>query len=111
MTDFRIVFVTHPDLATASRLARVIVEERLCACANLIPAMQSIYMWKGRMEESSEVLMIIKTHESRIQELEKRLRQLHPYEVFEFIALPVISGHAQYLSWVSETLDQDGQNL
>lgn len=108
MTDFRIVFVTHPDLATATRLARIIVEEKLCACANLIPTMQSIYMWKGNMEESSEVLMIIKTQEARLEELEKRLRELHPYEVFEFIALPVSSGHAQYLNWVTETIRQDG---
>lgn len=111
MTDYRIVFVTHPDLPTATRLAKIVVEERLCACANIIPAMQSIYMWKGNLEQSSEVLMIIKTHLSTLDELEKRLRQLHPYEVFEFIALPVSSGHAQYLSWVNETLQQDGQNI
>ncbi len=111
MTDFRIVFVTCPDLATASRLAHIIVQERLCACANLIPAIQSIYMWKGKMEESAEALMIIKTRESKIQELENRLRQLHPYEVFEFVAMPIVSGNTQYLSWVSETLEQDGQNL
>jgi periplasmic divalent cation tolerance protein len=111
MTDFRIALVTHPDLQTASRLARIIVEEKLCACANLIPSMHSIYMWKGNMEESSEVLMIIKTHVSKIEELEKRLRQLHPYEVFEFLELPVLSGHKQYLDWVIETLQQDGQDI
>lgn len=108
MTDFRIAFVTHPDLPTARRLAKIIVEEKLCACANLIPTMQSIYMWKGNMEESSEVLMIIKTHESKLAELEKRLRELHPYEVFEFIAITIDSGHAQYLNWVTDTLKQDG---
>ena len=94
MTEYRIVFVTFPDHTIAHGIARTIVSEKLCACANLIDGLKSVYTWKDKLEESSETLMIIKTHESKLPELENRIRAMHPYEVFEFVVMPVIYGNA-----------------
>lgn len=104
MTDLRIVFVTLPDHQLGTTIARAIVAERLCACANLVNGLTSIYTWKDKIEESSEVLMIIKTHECKLAELEIRIRAMHPYEVFEFVAMPIIYGNSAYLSWIEDAV-------
>lgn len=104
MTDFRIVFVTLPDHQTGLEIARAVVAERLCACANLVGGLTSIYTWKNKIEESSEILMIIKTHECKLAELERRIRTMHPYEVFEFVAMPITYGNHAYLSWIKDAI-------
>jgi periplasmic divalent cation tolerance protein len=98
-----VVFTTWPDVAAAREAARVLVEERLAACANLVPAVESIYRWEGKVETASEVLMILKSTIGRYVELETRLKALHSYEVPEIIGLPVNEGLPGYLRWVQDS--------
>lgn len=97
-----LVFSTFPDRPTAHRIARELVEERLAACANLLPALESIYRWDGKLEENTEVLVLFKTTEARFPALQVKLRSLHPYEVPEIVAVPVAVGLPAYLRWVAE---------
>ena len=97
-----VVFSTCPDDATAHRIAEQLVAERLAACVNRVPGMRSTYRWRGQVQDEPEVLLVIKTTEDRYATLEMRLKALHPYEVPEIIALPVIAGSQPYLQWVSD---------
>jgi len=100
----RVVLVTAPDSDTAARIARRLVEERWIACANLVPGVRSIYRWEGRVEEDAEVLLVLKTRADRCEALAARVKALHPYEVPEVIALPVVAGSGAYLDWVVEAV-------
>lgn len=102
-SQFKIVFVTAPDVSTARRLARAALEERLIACANLVPKIESHYRWKGKVERSNEVLMMLKTTKACLPALETLVRALHPYDTPEFIVLPIESGAARYLAWLAES--------
>ena len=97
-----VVLVTAPDEATASRLARTLVEERLVACANLVPGIRSIYRWEGVVQDDSEWLLILKTRRDRSAELAARVSELHPYELPEVIALAAAGGSVPYLAWVAQ---------
>ena len=97
----RIVFCTCPDATTASRLARTLVDERLAACVNRLPGVESTYRWNGAVQVDEEVLLVIKTSRARYEALEARVVALHPYEVPEVIAIP-IEGHAPYLAWIAK---------
>jgi periplasmic divalent cation tolerance protein len=99
-TDVRVAFATAPDEAVALRIARALVEERLAACANLVPGVRSIYRFRGVVEDEREVLLVIKTCADRIEALAERLRALHPYEVPELVVMPTAGGLAPYLDWV-----------
>lgn len=92
---------TAPDADSAARIARALVEERLAACVNVVPAVRSVYRWQGAVEEQTEVLLVIKTRAERIEALAARLRALHPYELPELVALPVTAGLPAYLDWVA----------
>lgn len=95
-----IIFTTWPDAEKARSAARTLVEEKLIACANLVPGVESIYRWEGKVETSAEVLMICKTTIGRYQMLENRLRELHGYEVPEILSVRVTDGLPGYLRWV-----------
>ena len=99
-SEVRVVLVTAPDAATAEALARRLVEERLAACANLIPAVRSIYRWEGEVQDDAEVLLILKTRKARVTALAARVQALHPYDLPEVIALTASGGSAAYLDWV-----------
>lgn len=99
-----VVLSTCPDPDTASRLARMLVEQRLAACVNLIPGLRSVYEWEGRIEEDAEVLLVIKTSRARYPELEARLTEAHPYEVPEILALDVTAGLPAYLAWLHDVV-------
>jgi len=96
----RVVLVTAPE-AVAEPLARSLVGERLAACVNIVPAVRSIYRWQGRVEEDAEVLLIAKTHCDRVEALSARVRELHPYDLPETLALPAVGGSPDYLGWVN----------
>ena len=102
--DVRIVLTTIGSDTDALPLARTLVDERLAACVNILPPMVSIYRWKGAVEEDREHQVVIKTTSDRIQALEMRLRQLHPYELPEFLVLDLAGGGAAYLNWVRESV-------
>ena len=97
-----IVLTTLGADADAATLARTLVEERLAACVNILPAMTSIYRWKEKVEQDREQQVVIKTTTDRVVALQARLRQLHPYELPEFLVLDA-SGSEAYLSWVGES--------
>ena len=93
---------TFPDADTASRVAQTLVEEKLAACANLIPAVHSIYRWKDKIETAGEVMVFFKTTPDRQAAFQEKLRSLHPYEVPEIIFVSVVTGLSDYLRWVIE---------
>ena len=101
-TQFKIVLVTAPDLKTARTLARAALQARLIACANLVPRIESHYWWQGKIEQGIEVLLVLKTTQSYLAELEKLILARHPYDTAEFIALPLIGGTPRYLAWLAE---------
>lgn len=98
-----IILTTWPDVESARAAARKLVEEKLAACGNLVPGIESIYRWQGNIETSSEVLVIFKTTAARYPALEARIRELHSYEVPEILSLPVGAGLPAYLRWVAES--------
>lgn len=98
----RILFCTCPDARTAQTIAETLVEERLAACVNVLPGVQSIYRWEGAIERADEVLLMIKTVEERRESLQARLLALHPAELPELIAVEVVGGLAAYLDWVAK---------
>jgi periplasmic divalent cation tolerance protein len=100
----RIVLTTAANPEEAARLARVVVEERLAACATLVPGVESVYRWKGEVETASETMLLIKTGRDQLAALEMRLRELHSYETPEFLVLEVESGSPPYLNWLMENL-------
>ena len=93
---------TFPDVETAQRIARQLVTGNFAACANIIPAIESIYRWKEKIETSAETLVYFKLSEERQSSFQEKLRSLHPYEVPEIIFVPISSGLPEYLRWVVE---------
>jgi len=93
-------YCTCPDAASAQALARALVDERLAACVNRVPGVRSTYRWQGEVIDDGEELLLIKTTAERLPALKARLPQLHPYEVPELVAVPVVDGHDAYLDWV-----------
>jgi periplasmic divalent cation tolerance protein len=93
---------TFPDREAAQRISNQLVAEKFAACANIMPAIESIYRWKGKIETGSETLVFFKLSEDRQSAFQEKLRSLHPYEVPEIIFVPVSSGLPNYLRWVAE---------
>jgi periplasmic divalent cation tolerance protein len=102
MTDGLVVLCTCPDDPTADRISREVVSGRLAACVNRLSGIRSTFLWKGTLQDEPEVLLVIKTVRTRYEELEMRLKALHPYEVPEIIALPILAGSERYLAWMAE---------
>ena len=101
MSEAVVILCTCPDEDTAGRLATGLVEDRLAACVNVLPGVRSIYRWQGEVQDDAEVLMVIKTTAASVTGLQTWLREAHPYDVPEIIALPVTAGSAEYLEWVA----------
>ena len=99
----RIVLSTIDDVQKAQELATTLVNRRLAACVNIIPSVRSVYHWQGTVEEAVENLLILKTSEERLDELMAGLRELHPYDLPEIIALPVETALPEYLNWGVES--------
>lgn len=97
-----VVLTTAPDAEVAQSLATRVVEERLAACANIIPGVMSIYRWKGEVQRDAEVLVILKTTRAGFDPLRDRIGELHPYDVPEILALDAPEGSADYMRWVAE---------
>lgn len=97
-----VAYVTTPNEEVAKSLAHGLVSEKLAACINIIPKITSVYEWEGKVNEDSEVLMMIKTRSSRVDDLTKYVVAHHPYSVCEVIALPIENGNDPYLKWVGD---------
>jgi len=106
-TEALLAFSTFADVETARKVARILVEERYVACANILPQVESTYRWQGRIESNAEVMVIFKTTRNRYADFEQRLRALHPYEVPEIIALNPVAGLPAYLQWIADSVSPD----
>ena len=104
----RVVLVTVPDVETGRSMAQAVVEARLAACVNVVPGLFSIYRWKGEVHEDPEALLVLKTTISVVEALRTRVLELHPYEVPEFLVLPVEQGYPPYLGWVAGAVEEIG---
>lgn len=102
MTDAMLVLTTLPNADAAVELSRSVVNEKLAACANILPAIRSIYRWKDKVQDDNEVLVLLKTRQEQFERLRARILELHPYEVPEVIAIPVEQGYQGYLDWIAE---------
>ena len=99
--DIRLVITNCPDEETANRIALAVVEAQLAACVNILPRVQSIYRWQGAVESAVEVPLLIKTTAAAYPALEAAIRESHPYDVPEIIALPITAGLPAYLNWLA----------
>ncbi|HEX7636018.1 MAG TPA: divalent-cation tolerance protein CutA [Noviherbaspirillum sp.] len=101
MQQALLVLTNVPDEAVARTIAHLLIEQRLAACVNMLPAVQSIYRWQGKLEQASEVALLVKTTQTRYTELEAAIKSVHPYQVPEIIAVPVVAGLPAYLGWIA----------
>jgi periplasmic divalent cation tolerance protein len=101
-----VIFVTAPDEKVAESIARTLVQERLVACANIVPGLRSHYWWDGEVQEASELLMLLKARKSDVQAVAKRVQELHPYEVPEVVALDILGGLPAYVEWIRAETDR-----
>jgi periplasmic divalent cation tolerance protein len=104
MTNKIVVLSTCANEADAVRLGRTLIEARLAACVSVVPGLRSYYHWQGSLETSDEVLLLIKTSRELFSELKLELERIHPYEVPEILALPVVEGAENYLNWLDANL-------
>ena len=104
MHKYIVVFITTSSLPQARKIANILVSKRLTACVNILPGINSIFRWQGRLDYAKEVLLIAKTIKSNFRKLTKQVKQIHSYEVPEIIALPIIAGNKEYLKWISDSV-------
>ena len=100
MSDYMVIFITTSSIDEAKKLGRTLVEEKLVACSNILSPVHSIYQWKGKLCEDEEVMIVLKTKRDLFRQIELRVKELHSYDVPEIIAIPIIEGSEDYLSWV-----------
>ena len=104
MADHLVVFVTCPTKRIAHRLTRALLERRLVACVNILPSVESLFWWEGKIDQGTEVMLVMKTQKKLFNRLVKRVESLHSYTTPEIIALPVIAGSKNYLNWINQSL-------
>ena len=99
-----VVFMTAANGEEATRLADLLIGAHLAACVQILPEMESVYRWEGKIERQAETLLLAKTTRSKFEELEREVRALHSYETPEIIALPIVAGSTPYLEWLTESV-------
>jgi periplasmic divalent cation tolerance protein len=108
--DAIVVFITTAHSEEAARLADMLISQRLAACVQILPEMESVYRWQGRIERQKEVLLIAKTTKDKFEALEREVRAIHSYETAEIVALALAAGSAPYLEWLNSSVsDEAGQ--
>ena len=103
-----LVYCTVANNEEAKAIAHILIAKKLAACCNIMPSINSIYYWKGRVEESDESMMLIKTTQKKYDQLEKEIKMIHSYSVPEIIATKLETGSAAYIDWIIECLDKQG---
>ena len=107
-TDAIVVFITAASGEEATRLAEMLVGAHLAACVQILPEMESVYRWQGKIERQAEILLLAKTTRAKFADLEREVRALHSYDTPEIIAVPVEMGSAAYLQWLIKATDPHG---
>lgn len=102
--DLHLILVTAPDATVARTLAAAILEARLAACVNIVPQIESHYWWEGKIDQSAEVLLLIKTTKARLKALQKLVIEKHPYDTPEFVAIPASVVAEKYLAWAQSSV-------
>ncbi|HEX3106953.1 MAG TPA: divalent-cation tolerance protein CutA [Terriglobales bacterium] len=105
MTDKVLVLTTAGNDAEARKIANELVERRLAACVNIVPRIQSVYRWQGKVESAEEFLLIIKTTKPRGTEVQAAIRELHSYDLPELVVISMDDGSQEYLQWIEESVD------
>ncbi|MFH0801333.1 MAG: divalent-cation tolerance protein CutA [bacterium] len=104
LSDYRVVFVTVPDIEEGRKIALALLGKKLAACVSILPGVESHYWWQGAIEKSRECLLLIKTIPSMAAELTETIKKMHSYSVPEIVFCPILEGNEDYLRWISETL-------
>jgi len=99
-----VVFMTAANGEEAARLADLLIGAHLAACVQILPEMESVYRWQGKIERQAEILLVAKTTRAKFEELEREVRALHSYDTPEIIALPIVAGSTPYLEWLQASL-------
>jgi len=99
-----VIFVTAKDEVEAKNISKELVRQKLVACANIVSNVQSIFWWEGKVDESAETLLILKTKKNLFKKVEKAVKKLHSYKVPEVIAMPIVEGSKDYLRWVNDSV-------
>ena len=97
-----VILVTAPNTAQAKKIADFLLKKRLAACVNIIPNLESLFWWQGKVDKAKEALLLIKSKKQLVTQLIKAVKSKHPYDVPEIIALPIVSGNKDYLNWIDE---------
>jgi periplasmic divalent cation tolerance protein len=105
MTDKKLVLTTAGSKEEARKIARALVERRLAACVNIVPQVQSVYRWQGKVEETQEWLLVIKTTGSAYERARDAIEELHSYEVPECICISIENGSSAYLKWITDSVE------
>eukprot|EP00212_Chloropicon_laureae_P001979 CAMPEP_0197487988 /NCGR_PEP_ID=MMETSP1311-20131121/3007_1 /TAXON_ID=464262 /ORGANISM="Genus nov. species nov., Strain RCC856" /LENGTH=114 /DNA_ID=CAMNT_0043031883 /DNA_START=218 /DNA_END=562 /DNA_ORIENTATION=+ len=100
--DYVAIYVTVPSKDVGAKIAKSLLEDKLCACVNIIPGVESYYWWEDKIESDSELLMMIKSRADLLASVTERVKQVHEYDVPEVIGVPIIGGNAKYLDWIRE---------
>lgn len=111
MTDKRVVFTTCGSQEEGRKIAHAVIERRLAACVNIVPHIESVYQWEGKIETASEWLLVIKTTAGAVGSLRDVVHELHSYEVPEFLVLAVDDGSDAYLDWIGESVGPPAENV
>lgn len=106
--SYVVVLATSKDVAEAEKIAKAVVEKKLAACCNIVKDVRSVYQWEGKVEESSEAMLFIKTRRDALPALEREIKSLHSYKVPEIISLSVLGGDEEYLKWLSSAVKPRG---
>ena len=104
MTDKVLVLTTVSNEAEAQKIAQELVERKLAACVNVVPKIQSVYRWQGKVESAEEYLLLIKTTRARVDAVQRAIRELHSYELPEFVVISIDGGSPEYLSWIADSV-------
>ena len=104
MNVYIVVFITTKNLSQAKKISRQLIKEKLIACANIVQGVESVFWWQNKVDQSKEVLLIIKTKKDLFSTLVKKVKALHSYAVPEIIALPIVEGNPDYLKWLEESV-------
>jgi periplasmic divalent cation tolerance protein len=106
MQKYIVIFVTTNSSASAETIGEKLVENNLVACVNIVPKVKSIFRWKGKLEKSNEILLVLKTKSALFDKIVKQVKEIHPYEVPEIIGLPIICGNRKYLDWIEREVEE-----